>query len=230
MSVKKPVQVRKSRSIRGNITVGDLSGKGRNPRADERLLQIANAAAVLFFEKGYVQTTTRDIGKACGISPGHLYYYINSKDDLPAMFAEIHKKDTDKWEKQIRKDMKTLSPEELLKKAVLQHVYLIHLRRKMVVFWYHASLHLGNEQNAGIIEVETRVTNLYKDIVDLGIERGQFRVSDSFLTACNIHMMCVLWALKRWLIRDTRSIDQYADVCVELVTTMVSGKRESKSP
>lgn len=223
MAMKKPVTVRKPKLMPNDIKVSDLSKRGRNPRADARLLQIANVAAALFFEKGYVQTTTRDIGKACGISPGHLYYYINSKDDLPAMFAEIHKNDIDKWEKQIRKDMKTMPPEELLKKAVLEHVYLIHLRRKMVVFWYHASLHLSDEQNAGIIGVETRVTNLYKDIVELGIERGQFRVSDPFLTACNIHMMCVLWALKRWLIKDTRSIDQYASVCVELVIPMVRG-------
>ncbi|MCX5996074.1 MAG: TetR/AcrR family transcriptional regulator [Chloroflexi bacterium] len=221
--MKKSAPVRKAKLTSGNITVSDLNVRGRNPKADARLLQITNAAATLFFEKGYVQTTTRDIGKACGISPGHLYYYINSKDDIPAMFAEIHKSDIDKWEKQIRKDMKTMPPEELLKKAVLEHVHLVHLRRKMVVFWYHASLHLSDEQNAGIIGVETRVTNLYKDIVELGIERGQFRVSDPFLTACNIHMMCVLWALKRWLIKDTRSIDQYAGVCVELVIPMVRG-------
>ncbi len=223
MAVKKSVTVSNPKLAPGDITVSDLAKSGRNPRADARLLQIANVAAALFFEKGYVQTTTRDIGKACGISPGHLYYYINSKDDLPAMFAELHKKDIDKWEKQIRKDMKTLPPEELLKKAVLGYVYLIHLRRKMVVFWYHASLHLSDEQNAGIIDVETRVINLFKDIVELGIERGQFRVSDPFLTACNIHMMCVSWALKRWLIKDTRSIDQYAEVCVELVIPMVRG-------
>jgi len=223
MAVKKSVQVRNPKLIPGDLTINDLSKKGLNPRADARLLQIANAAASLFFKKGYVQTTTRDIGKACGISPGHLYYYINSKDDLPAMFAEIHKKDIDKWEKQIRKGMKTLPPEESLKKAVLGYVYLVHLRRKMVVFWYHASLHLSDEQNAGIVDVETRIINLFKDIIELGVRRGQFRVSDSFLTACSIHMMCVSWALKRWLIKDTRSIDQYADVCVELVIPMVRG-------
>jgi AcrR family transcriptional regulator len=223
MAVKRSVPVVNPKLVSGNITVGDLSRKGRNPRADARLLQIANTAAALFFEKGYVQTTTRDIGKACGISPGHLYYYINSKDDLPAMFAEIHKKDTDKWEKQIRRGMKILPPDELLKKAVRGHVHLVHLRRRMVVFWYHASLHLSYEQNAGIIDVETRVTNLYKDIVELGIVRGQFRVKDPFLTACNIHGMCVLWALKRWLIKDKRTVDQYASVCVELIIPMVRG-------
>ena len=223
MAVKKSVPVRNPKLLPGDITARDLSRRRRNPRADARLLQIANEAAALFFEKGYVQTTTRDIGKACGISPGHLYYYIKSKDDLPAMFAELHKKDIDKWEKQIRKAMKTLPPEELLKKAVLGYVYLIHLRRKMVVFWYHASLHLSDEQNAGIIDVETRVIDLFKDIIDLGIERGQFRVSDPFLTACSIHMMCVSWALKRWLIKGTRSIDQYAVVCVELIIPMVTG-------
>ena len=117
MAVKKSVTVSNPKLVPGDITVSDLSKTGRNPRADARLLQIANVAAALFFEKGYVQTTTRDIGKACGISPGHLYYYINSKDDLPAMFAEIHKKDTDKWEKQIRKDMKTLPTGGIIKES-----------------------------------------------------------------------------------------------------------------
>ena len=205
-------------------TVTDLGRAKRSNKADARLLQITSAAADLFFKKGYVLTTTRDIGEACGISPGHLYYYIKSKDDLPAMFARIHKKDIDTWEKEIRPNLKSLPPEELLKKAVREYAYLIHLRRKMVVFWYHASLQLTDEQNAGIIDVETRIINLFKDIVELGVKKGQFKVNDPFLTACSIHMMCVTWALKRWLIRDARSIDQFADVCVQLVIPMVKGE------
>ena len=221
--VKKPVPTRNPEFVPGEITASDLAKRGRNPRADARLLQIANAAVALFIKKGYVQTTTREIGKACGISPGHLYYYIKSKDDFPAIFAAILKKDVDKWEKQIRKDMKTLPPEELLRKALLEYVYIVHARRKMTVFWYHASVHLSDEQKAGIIDLVTRVINLFKDIVELGVERGQFRVRDSFVTACSIHEICDSWALKRWLIKDTRSIDQYADVCVDLVIPMVRG-------
>jgi len=229
MALRKPKKTVKKDPLASELTVDDLGRAKKSKRADARLLQIANVAAALFFEKGYVLTTTRDIGQACGISPGHLYYYIKSKDDLPAMFAQIHKNDIDKWEKRIRPYMKTLPPEELLEKAVRGYAYLIHLRRKMVVFWYHASLQLSDEQNAGIIDVETRLINLFKDIIELGIKSGQFKVRDSFLTACSIHMMCVTWALKRWLIKDTRSFDQFADVCVELAIPMVRGDRPGTS-
>ncbi len=224
MATRKSSKARKNEPLDVDLTVTDLGRARKSSKADARLLQITSAAADLFFKKGYVLTTTRDIGEACGISPGHLYYYIKSKDDLPAMFARIHKKDIDTWEKHFRPYLKTLPPEELLKKAVREYAYLIHLRRKMVVFWYHASLQLTDEQNAGIIDVETRIINLFKDIVELGVKNGQFRVSDSFLTACTIHIMCVSWALKRWLIKNSRSIDQFADVCEELVIPMVKGE------
>jgi AcrR family transcriptional regulator len=224
MALRKSRKKVEKEPLVSELTVTDLGRAEKSDKADARLLQITNAAADLFFKKGYVLTTTRDIGQACGCSPGHLYYYIKSKDDLPAMFAQIHKNDIDTWEKQIRPYLKTLPAEELLKKSVREYAYLIHLRRKMVVFWYHASLQLTDEQNAGIIDVETRIIKLFKDIVELGLKSGQFRVSDPFLTACSIHMMCVSWALKRWLIKDTRTIDQFADVCVQLVIPMVKGE------
>jgi len=43
---------------------------------------IREAATTLFAEKGYENTTTRDICKAAGISNAALYYYFDSKTDL----------------------------------------------------------------------------------------------------------------------------------------------------
>ncbi|MCX6004530.1 MAG: TetR/AcrR family transcriptional regulator, partial [Chloroflexi bacterium] len=51
--------------------------------ANANLQQISRAAADLFFEKGFWQTTTREIAEACNISVGTLYYYIKSKYDFP---------------------------------------------------------------------------------------------------------------------------------------------------
>jgi AcrR family transcriptional regulator len=218
--------VRKTKIISKVITSGDLGLAGRNEKANAKLLEIVNAASELFHWKGYGATTTRDIGKACGISQGHLYYYIKSKEDIPGMFLAIQDHEVDNWEKVVRMGFGKLPPEKLLKRAVRQYTELVHLRRKMVTFWYHAAIQIRPEQSAAIRQNEIRVVRVFQEILELGNKEGQFQASDPFLFACNIHMMCCTWALKRWHIKDSRSINQYADVVVELVSSMARGNTE----
>ncbi|MGW8251141.1 MAG: TetR/AcrR family transcriptional regulator [Anaerolineales bacterium] len=54
----------------------------RKRKAAERRMQIINAAANLFAEKGFHRTTTRDIAEEADVSEGTLYNYFESKDDL----------------------------------------------------------------------------------------------------------------------------------------------------
>src|SRR4030042_7166595 len=133
----------------------------RNKSANTRLQQISKVAATLFFEKGYMQTTTKEIAEACNISVGTLYYYIKSKDDFPVIFSEIHKHDIDPWEKEIHKEMQYMTPEEILKKAVGDFVYGVDRRHKMILFWYNASKYLNREQLKGVVVVESRVVELF---------------------------------------------------------------------
>jgi hypothetical protein len=123
----------------------------------------------------------------------------------------------------VHKWMKHLPPNELLKETVRDFVHYIHVRRRLVVFWYYAFWQIKSEHRAAVMQVEARTINLFREIIELGCKEGQFHVNDPFILACNIHIMCVNWALKRYLIKDGLTIDHYADTCVELVTAMVSG-------
>ncbi|MBW1763676.1 MAG: TetR/AcrR family transcriptional regulator [Deltaproteobacteria bacterium] len=49
---------------------------------EEKREIIRNAATQLFAEKGFENTTTRDIAKAANISNASLYYYFDSKEEL----------------------------------------------------------------------------------------------------------------------------------------------------
>lgn len=53
---------------------------------------ILAAATRLFREKGYHGTTTRELAAASGLTPGALYYYAKSKEDL---LFRIHQEPTD---------------------------------------------------------------------------------------------------------------------------------------
>ncbi|MHB8084509.1 MAG: TetR/AcrR family transcriptional regulator [Dehalococcoidia bacterium] len=223
MTSAKPVKVRKGKSLLEDITISDIIVDGRSKKASARLLQIVLAAAEMFHKKGYGPTTTRDIGEKCNISPGHLYYYIKSKDDFPGMFLVIQKNISTKWEMDVRKEIKRLPPDELLIKAVKDYTYAVHIGRKLTVFWYQAAVQVKKEDSAGIMEVEKQVVKVFQEILESGCQQGLFQVKDPFLAASNIVVMCQTWALKRWLYKDSRTVDQYVDQVIDLIGAMVHG-------
>lgn len=57
------------------------SGK-RDAKGFRRRQEILNAAARIFFEKGYDATSTKDIADATGLLKGSLYYYVETKEDF----------------------------------------------------------------------------------------------------------------------------------------------------
>lgn len=56
-----------------------------------RRQEIFSIATKLFYEKGYTQTSTKDIADAAGILKGSLYAHVDSKEDiLLAVVEDIH--------------------------------------------------------------------------------------------------------------------------------------------
>jgi AcrR family transcriptional regulator len=55
---------------------------GRSKKVYRRRREILDAAARIFYEKGYDATSTKDIADAAGLLKGSLYYYIDSKEDF----------------------------------------------------------------------------------------------------------------------------------------------------
>jgi TetR/AcrR family transcriptional regulator, cholesterol catabolism regulator len=200
-----------------------MNRKSKKTLRGNKLQQISKVAATLFFEKGYMQTTTKEIAEACDISVGTLYYYIKSKDDFPIIFSQIHKNDVDPWEKEVRKEMEYMPPEEILKKAVREFTYGVDRRQKMILFWYNASKYLNREQLKDVTDVEIKVVNLFKDIIEMGCQRGQFKSTDPFITGYSIFMLTHTWALKRWWLKRLYTIEEYAKICEELAVSMARG-------
>ncbi|MFA0740736.1 MAG: hypothetical protein DFNUSKGM_000843 [Candidatus Fervidibacter sacchari] len=49
---------------------------------EERIEQIVETAAKLFAEKGFDATSIDDIAEACGVAPGLIYHYFDSKSEI----------------------------------------------------------------------------------------------------------------------------------------------------
>src|SRR5215469_9154353 len=59
--------------------------------------RLAEAAIELFYERGALATTVRDITSACGLTPGALYNHFESKDHLLYLVVrDIHRQVDDR--------------------------------------------------------------------------------------------------------------------------------------
>ena len=58
---------------------------------EARWVQIVDAAAIVFHEKGYSAATLQDIADRVGILKGSIYYYIKTKSDLlESLLFQVH--------------------------------------------------------------------------------------------------------------------------------------------
>jgi AcrR family transcriptional regulator len=65
------------------VTLGTLPPTGLTARRKERIRrELAEAAASLFYERGYDGTTVEDIAAAVEVSPRTVYRYFATKDEL----------------------------------------------------------------------------------------------------------------------------------------------------
>jgi len=200
----------------------------RNMSANDRLQQICRVASNLFCEKGFWETTTKEIAEACGISVGTLFYHIKSKYDFPILFNKVHINDIDKWEKEIREVMDNTEPEQILGIAVRKLVQLLDLRDKIILFWSNTAQYLDWAQLEDIVNTDLRVVALFKEIIDKGCRAGQFKTSNSLLTAVNIEVICHTWVLKGWYLYHFYTPEQYAAICEQHAVLMARGASDLK--
>jgi AcrR family transcriptional regulator len=67
----------------------ETQSAGRIPRPDNRRVQLLDAAARLFCQRGFHATSMRDIAKSADMLSGSIYYHFNSKQEmLLAVYAE----------------------------------------------------------------------------------------------------------------------------------------------
>ncbi|MDF1671719.1 MAG: TetR/AcrR family transcriptional regulator [Pelagimonas sp.] len=88
VDMKSLVELQETNYLRLMSTVGK-----RALATEARRLHILEAAAACFVEKGFHQTSMRDIASAAGVSLGNLYNHFESKAELIGEFAKSEEGD-----------------------------------------------------------------------------------------------------------------------------------------
>jgi AcrR family transcriptional regulator len=166
---------------------------------------ILKTVARLFKEKGYHNTSIKDISNEVGLEGGALYYYIKSKEQ--ALF-EIGEDAINQLLEGLEKINNTdLSPKEKLKAAIENQInFFINQFHETCVFLIETKA-LGIEYQQHYLAKRDRYEEIWRKIIRDGIRKGEFKPCNVKLTTFAILGMLnwlVIWFKpgKGWFSKD----------------------------
>lgn len=134
--------------------------------AVEREEEILNAAAEIFYQRGYGATSMQDIANAVGMLKGSLYYYFKSKEDLLYTISRaIHE---NAMANMAAADAIEGSAEDKLRSLMLGHMRALPNRRRWISVFYTEYRHLTGNRRTEIGAVRRRYEGFVQDLIKQG--------------------------------------------------------------
>jgi TetR/AcrR family transcriptional regulator, cholesterol catabolism regulator len=188
----------------------------------KRRQQIIDAASKLFFEKGFDQTTMREISHASGLTMGSLYDYVRSKDDILVLVYKdvvqqfriaLGEKNGQSW---------TTDPENLepVLRGIMRKMYELS---KAVQLLYRESWTRRKEVHLQMREIDRHEVEALKELLVKGQESGTFELLNPAATADLILVLMALPALREWSLANIKA-DKVIDAVVQFIMKGLSAK------
>jgi AcrR family transcriptional regulator len=191
----------------------------------EKRKQIVKAATKLFIRKGFLKTSTREIAQECGMGKGTLYHYIGKKEDVLGLLTDFGKS----WVKDLEAialRLDQLKVKERLATVIRTYLQFVDEHQDMLVFWYQETKNLKGEFRQRLFDVEQSMVKMYAQLLKDGCDSGDFKIKDVSMMATNIVILCDMWAFRRWDLRKSYTLSQYADVQIENILNSIWHPKE----
>jgi AcrR family transcriptional regulator len=192
-----------------------------------RRRQIVDAAVILFIEKGFHKTTTRQIARATGISIGSLYEYIASKEDVLYLVCDaIHAEIEHGVAEALNRAQNGKNP---LAEVIREYFMVCHRMNDHILLIYQETQSLPGKWRKLVLENEIRITGIFTSVLAKLMASGDLpRISPRRvdLVAHNISVLGHMWTFRRWFLANHYAIDEY----IEFQTRSIMGMcRENAS-
>jgi len=193
----------------------------------KRRQQIIDAASKLFFEKGFDQTTMREISRASGLTMGSLYDYVRSKDDILVLVykdvvqrfrAGLVGNENEGWE---------ADPENIaiMLRRIMEQMYKLS---KAVQLLYRESWTRRKEVHLQMREIDRQNVERLRQLLLKGHRKGNFEVTHPGTTADMILVLTALPALREWSLAQVKP-EEVIDTVVGFILKGLSFDRRAQS-
>ncbi|BDG49144.1 MULTISPECIES: TetR/AcrR family transcriptional regulator [Parageobacillus] len=209
----------KKREVIASVKDEKLVKKRRN--------QMIKGAISLFKQKGFHQTTTREIAKASGFSIGTLYEYIRKKEDILYLVCDrIYDEVRERMEKDIGTHHGTI---ESFKLAIARYFKVIDDLQDEVLVMYQEVKSLSKESLPYVLNKEIQMVGMFENILQTCVNNGVFQLTEEEikLFAHDIFVLGQMWAFRRWALKKLYTLDEYIELQTELLLKGIMKKQSS---
>jgi AcrR family transcriptional regulator len=175
----------------------------------QRRAELIEVATSLFLRNGFHKTSVREIVRACNFNVASLYMYVASKEDI--LFLVAQQLMTEKSAELARARNKNMSALDAFKTAFRTYCELIRRNRRNVKLLYREMDNLPLDRQKVVLESETAVHSLFREIVETGIEKGEMRPTNTALLAQTAVFMAHRWSLTYWSLKDVVSFEDFVE-------------------
>ncbi len=178
-----------------------------SPTRREELLAIA---ARLFAERGFKNTTVRDIADAAGILSGSLYHHFDSKEAMVDELLDSFQQEL--WRTYDAIEASDRTPRGKLDAVVRASFDAIHRHHSEVAIFQTDAAHLSTFGRFAYLEERNkRFRTLWTGLLSEGVEAGELR-ADLDVELVYRFLRDTVWVAVRWYRPDgDLSPDQVAD-------------------
>jgi AcrR family transcriptional regulator len=180
----------------------------KNPeRVAHRRTELIDVATKMFLERGFHNTSIRDIVRACSFNVASLYMYVSSKEDILYLVAQ------DLMNNIAQKLSETVldpdSPERSLEIGFANYCQIVSRFRRPIRLLYREVGFLPPEPRANVVATVSSVITYFESIVAKGIAAGLFRNVPPRLAGLDVMFIAHMIALHTREVRAMGDLDDY---------------------
>ena len=162
-------------------------------KTKELLLRVA---VDLFSQKGYLDTSIRDISAKTGITSSIIYHYFKDKEDL--LFEIIKSASKDLIQSLREAEERIKDPEECLREMLRAHIVDFNIKRKKESIIIVSDTHLLRNKNLRImVKMQREIFNIYMKKINELSEQGRLR-KDIDLVVMNFSIFGTINTFYQW--------------------------------
>ncbi|WP_032379360.1 TetR/AcrR family transcriptional regulator [Rhodococcoides fascians] len=176
--------------------VGGAQNRRKVSATSTRRTELLAIAARMFAQRGYSQTTVRDIADEAGILSGSLYHHFDSKE---AMLTEILRQFMDDLRSQFALTVQeSASAPEALEGLIRNTFARIHEWPYAVALYQNESgLFMTASEFEFVADASVEIAKLWRGVLDSGRESGDFR-PDLDTELVYRFIRDAVWSTVRW--------------------------------
>ncbi len=161
-------------------------------RVDLRRRQIFEAAAKVFTSKGYHGATVQDVAQEAGLGKGTLYEYVKSKRELLFfIMEEVQNRFSEEIERSVDPGA---PPVERIRQMLRIALKFIDDHRELAAAMMpEVEGHLMQEDPERLEAGKRKYSKNFVDVINEGIEKGDFRPIDPIILSELISQCCMCW-------------------------------------